>query len=70
MQQRLKEPRWGIHSSGLGKDEDEAAAYKAALGQLGYRIHNSTESQDGTVERLMYARFEDNNHEQRTTLKA
>ena len=52
-----------VHSSRMGKDEDEAAAYKAALGQLGRRTQDSMESQDRTGGRLMYGHFEDDDHE-------
>jgi len=43
--------RWSV-----GKDEDDAAANKAALGQVGHRTQDSQdsmESQDRTVEGLM-----------------
>jgi len=48
---RLRYSRWSI-----GKDNDDAGAYKAALGRVGRRAKDSVESQDGTAEGLMYAR--------------
>jgi len=62
VRRRLRYSRWGIHS-GTGKDDTEAA-YKAALGRVGHRTQDSMESQDGTVEGLMYARSEDDSHEE------
>jgi len=48
---RLRYSRWSI-----GNDDDGAGAYKAVLGRVGRRARDSVESQDGTVEGLMYAR--------------
>jgi len=66
IRQRLRHSRWSI-----GKEDDDAAAFKAALGRLEHRAQDSVESQDGTVEGSMYARSEDDEHEetilQRTT---
>ena len=59
--------RWSVHTV-VGKDNDEATAYKVALARVGHRTQDSME--DGTVEGLMYARSEDDEHEdvtQRTT---
>jgi len=39
---RLRYSRWSI-----GKDDDDAGAYKAALGRVGRRAKDSVESQDG-----------------------
>lgn len=41
--------------------------HKAALGRLGYCTQDSMESQDETVEGLMYACSKDDNHEQQMT---
>ena len=50
---RLRYSRWSVN-----KEEDDAAAFKAALGRVGHRTQDSTESQEG----LMYARSEDDEH--------
>ena len=51
--------RWSI-----GKDDDNDAVFKAALGRVGYQTQDSVESQGGTVEGLMYACSEDDEHEE------
>ncbi|KIM37247.1 hypothetical protein M413DRAFT_448563 [Hebeloma cylindrosporum] len=74
VRRRLRYSRWSVRSSGMGKaDDDDAAAYKSALDRGGHRTQPSMESLDGTVEGLMYARSEDDEHEditQRRTLEA
>jgi len=69
IRQRFRYSRWS-----MGKEDDSSAAFKAALGRVGHRTQDSLESQDGTVEGLMYARSDDNEHEetilQQTTLEA
>ena len=71
VQRRLRYSRWSVHSP-MGKDNGEAAGYKAALARVGHRTQDSMEA--GTVEGLMYARSEDDEHEeqqpQTTTLDA
>ena len=66
IRRRLRYSRWSI-----GKGDDDAGAYKAALGLVEHHAQDSVESQDGTGEGLMYARLEDNEHDeiilQRTT---
>jgi len=44
---RLRYSRWSI-----GKDDDAAGAYKAALGRVGHRAQDSVESQDGDGGRI------------------
>ena len=44
-------------------EDDEAAAYQAVLGHVGYCTQDSMESHDGTLEGLMYARPEHDEHE-------
>jgi len=56
---RLRYSRWSI-----GKDDDETAAYKSALRRAGDRKQDGMESEDGTVEGLMYARSEDDHDQQ------
>lgn len=46
----LRYSRWSVNSTGLGMDDDEAAAFKAALGRVGNRTQESKESQDGSVQ--------------------
>ena len=75
VRRRLRYSRWSVHSSGLGNNDDETAAHKAALGRVGHRTQDSMESQNGTVEGLMYDRSEDDHdHEdtiqRQTTLEA
>jgi len=41
IRRRLRHSRWTAHSSGMDKDNDEAAAYKAALGRVGHRTQDS-----------------------------
>jgi len=69
IRRRLRYSRWSV-----GKEEDDAATFKTALGRVGHRTQDSLESQNGTVEGLMYARSEDDEREetilQRTTLDA
>ena len=64
IRRRLRYSRWSVHS-GMGKDDDEATAYKAALARVGHRTQDSME--DRTVEELMYTRSEDGDVTQRTT---
>ena len=69
IRRRLRYSRWSVHS-GMGKDDDEATAYKATLARVGDRTQDSMEVK--TVEELMYARSEDDEHgdvtQRRTTL--
>jgi hypothetical protein len=51
---RPRYSRWSV-----GKEDDDAAAFKAALGRVGHHTRDSMESQDGTVEGLIYALSED-----------
>lgn len=71
VRRKLRYSRWSVHSGGgVGKggsdDNDEATVFKAALARVGHRTQASMESQDGTVEGLMYARSEDDEHEDTT----
>ena len=38
---RLWCSRWSVHSSGMDKDDEEAAAYKATLGRVRHRPQES-----------------------------
>ena len=71
VQRRLRYSRWSVHSP-MGKGDGEVAGYKAALGRVGHHTQDSME--DGTVEGLMYARSDEDEHEeqllQTTTLDA
>jgi len=61
---RLRYSRWSVHS--LMSKDDEAAGYKAALARVGHRTQDSMD--DGTVEGLMYARSEEDEHEEKQPL--
>ena len=53
VRRRLRYSRWSVW-----RDGDDTATHKAALGLVGYRMQDSIESQDRTVEGLIHARSE------------